>query len=258
MPEPDLKSPFLVLGVRRVGETETETEAFLKCELVSCEKAHGPEHQNVAVALLNLASFYFKAHSNEKAERLFLRSVEITERLFGPESPHLAPPLDYLASLYELRQQSQLEEGIRRRLLAIYRRAIAADHPNIANILLRLVALCRAQKKWRDARTLYDDSLQMFERAIWSSSKSLQDELAAWKATLGLMINSGYNTIFIQAVMVLSVKYEEAGRTSDAVVLSRLAAKVREDDLKRQRKGLLNAIFGIPGDDAAGDRSPGL
>src|SRR5205085_2128669 len=64
------------------------------------EKAHGPDHADVAIDLNNLAVLYDAQGKYAQAEPLHRRALAIFEKVHGPDHPDVAASLDNLAVLY--------------------------------------------------------------------------------------------------------------------------------------------------------------
>ena len=77
-----------------------QAEPLHKRVLATLEKAHGPEHPAVALALNNLAVLYAKQGRYAEAEQLQKRSLAIFEKALGPNHPDVATALSNLADLY--------------------------------------------------------------------------------------------------------------------------------------------------------------
>ena len=77
-----------------------EAEPLSKRALAISEKALGPEHPDVAVALNNLAAIYRAQGRYAEAEPLYKRALAIGEKTLGPEHPDVAIRLNNLAVLY--------------------------------------------------------------------------------------------------------------------------------------------------------------
>ena len=65
------------------------------------EKALGPDHPDVAVALNNLAELYRVQGRYADAEPLYKRALAIREKALGPDHPDVAQSLNNLAVLYD-------------------------------------------------------------------------------------------------------------------------------------------------------------
>jgi len=94
---------------RERGGKLDEAERLMKRALAIDEKAHGPDHPNVAIPLNNLALLLKKTNRLQEAEPLMKRALEIWEARFGPAHPELAKYLSVYAVL--LRKTNRKAEG---------------------------------------------------------------------------------------------------------------------------------------------------
>jgi tetratricopeptide (TPR) repeat protein len=79
----------------------TDAEPLYKRSLAIREKALGPDHPDVAFALINLGALYYNKGRYANAEPVFKRSLEIREKALGPDHPDVAASLNNLANLYD-------------------------------------------------------------------------------------------------------------------------------------------------------------
>jgi tetratricopeptide (TPR) repeat protein len=77
-----------------------EAEPLLQRALAVREKALGPDHPDVAVALNDLALLYERQGRYADAEPLYKRALAINEKGLGPDHPVVATYLNNLAELY--------------------------------------------------------------------------------------------------------------------------------------------------------------
>ena len=64
------------------------------------EKFFGPDSQNVAVSLMNLAELFLADGYYAEAEPLIRRSLTIVEKSLGAVDEHVATLLEHLAIIY--------------------------------------------------------------------------------------------------------------------------------------------------------------
>ena len=77
-----------------------DAEQLHRRSLAIREKAHGPEHPDVALSLNNLAGLHYAQGRYADAELLYKRSMAIFEKNLGPEHPNVANSLNNLAGLH--------------------------------------------------------------------------------------------------------------------------------------------------------------
>lgn len=129
------------------------------------EKAHGPDHLEVAPSLNNLAKLYESAGDPARAEPLYLRSLAVSEKALGPDHTFVALALNNLAGLYKQRGDFARAEPLFRRAVAIYEKALGPEHPNTAVALNNLANLYDGLGDLERAEPLYLRSLAIREKA---------------------------------------------------------------------------------------------
>jgi tetratricopeptide (TPR) repeat protein len=130
------------------------------------EKVLGPEHQETATSLNNLASLLQDQGKYAEAEPLYRRALEIKEKILGPEHPSTATSLNNLALLLKTQGKYDEVERLYRRALAIDERSLGADHPDTAIDLNNLALLYYAQGKYDDAEPLHRRALAIDEKVL--------------------------------------------------------------------------------------------
>jgi hypothetical protein len=88
----------------------------------------GLEHE-IAVRLNNLAAVHQARGAWAEAERLYLRTLEIQEKLLGPDHPDFALTIHNLASLFATRNRTAEARVLWRHALAIFMRTLGPEHP---------------------------------------------------------------------------------------------------------------------------------
>jgi hypothetical protein len=76
------------------------------------ERALGPEHPEVAIALRNLAVIHHCRREYERAEELYRRGLDIREKAFGPAHPATRRSRQEYAQL--LRDAGEVVRALRR------------------------------------------------------------------------------------------------------------------------------------------------
>jgi CHAT domain-containing protein/Tfp pilus assembly protein PilF len=133
--------------------------------LADMEKAHGPDHRDVAAALNNLALLYGSQGRDAEAEPLLRRSIALVEKLHGPGSPEAAHQLNNLAALYQRQQRFVEAEPLFKRALAIREKTRGAGHPDLAQSLNNLATFYEKQDRHADSEPLFRRALAIYEKA---------------------------------------------------------------------------------------------
>src|SRR5713101_8062714 len=154
-----------VLDYLRQGKYTEGTPVAQEAVRVA-EATFGPAHDNVAIALNNLAALYKAQGKYAKAEPLYKRVLAIEEKTLGSEHPLVATALNSLAGLYREQGRYGEAEPLYKRSLTILLKAHGSEHPEVAISLNNLALLYRAQGRYGEAEPLYKRSLAMREKAL--------------------------------------------------------------------------------------------
>ncbi|HRQ90080.1 MAG TPA: tetratricopeptide repeat protein, partial [Bacteroidia bacterium] len=76
--------------------------------------------ENLAMALGFLAELLMLQGGYEEAEALFLRSIEVQEKLVGPDGLNVADPLEQLAQLYDVQGRYEEAAALIQRRIGIF------------------------------------------------------------------------------------------------------------------------------------------
>jgi len=120
----------------------------------------------LAHSLNELGFLYYYQGKYNKAEPLYLRSLEIRERELGVDHPNVAISLNNLAELYQSQGKYGEAETLYLRSLEIMERELGLEHPNVATSLNNLAYLYKSQGKCSEAEHLYRRSLEIRERKL--------------------------------------------------------------------------------------------
>jgi tetratricopeptide (TPR) repeat protein len=101
-----------------------------------------------------------------RAEPLFRRALEITEKALGPKDPEMAGGLNNLAFLYDAQGQYGKAEPLYERALAIWEEALGPEHPNVATGLSNLAMLYNAQGQYSRAEPFCQRALVIRRKVL--------------------------------------------------------------------------------------------
>ena len=127
-----VSSTYVREGLRRsYGQSERMAEESVEF----AEKTFGPDHPNVAIALMNLAPHYWMSwmssshYPRQRALSLYTRALRIRENAYGPDHPAVAEVLEksieYIErtqpaqAKYRSKEETSLLESLRERLSRI-------------------------------------------------------------------------------------------------------------------------------------------
>jgi tetratricopeptide (TPR) repeat protein/CHAT domain-containing protein len=130
------------------------------------EKALGPDHPQVGVALNRLGLMYVSQGRFAEAEPLYRRSLAITEKALGHDHPDVADTLNNLAGLYLDQGRFAEAEPLLKRGLAVREKALGPDHRDVGASLNSLGLLYVAQGRLAEAEPVYRRSLAIGEKAL--------------------------------------------------------------------------------------------
>jgi tetratricopeptide (TPR) repeat protein len=116
--------------------------------------------------LMSLLGLYLRARGDyREAERIYLRSLAIIERLHASDHPQVAIHLSGLALLLQDTNRLREAEPLLRRALAIDERWYGPYHPEVAICLNNLALLLQAMNRLREAEPLISQALAIGERS---------------------------------------------------------------------------------------------
>jgi tetratricopeptide (TPR) repeat protein len=93
----------------RSASRSSASEAALKRDISAAETRLGPNHPDVAKAVIDLANLYQSEGRYREAEALYNQALAIRQGAFGPRHPEVAQTLNDLALLY--RAQGRIREA---------------------------------------------------------------------------------------------------------------------------------------------------
>ncbi|HXP97406.1 MAG TPA: tetratricopeptide repeat protein, partial [Telmatospirillum sp.] len=131
-----------------------EALPLAKQVLAIFEKALGPNHPNVAVALGNLAQIYVQQKQYDLAEPLYKRCLAILEKERESGHPDLGFVLANFADLYARQHRWPEAEPLYKRSLSILEKALGPNDPNVMIVLNNLADLYRSQWRYPEAEAL--------------------------------------------------------------------------------------------------------
>jgi class 3 adenylate cyclase/tetratricopeptide (TPR) repeat protein len=177
-------------------------EQLSKRGLAIFEKAHGPDHPDVARSLIRLGNVYWTQGRYAEAQSAQARALAIGEQALGPDHPLLAWSLNGLGLLCADPAEA---EPLYRRALAIREKAFGADDPAVAMSLNNIAMLYQSRARYAEAEALHARAL-----AIWEKAHGLDHPLVAFTLTN------------------LARAYQDQGRYTEAEPLSLRSLAIRE------------------------------
>src|SRR5687767_1959472 len=154
--------PLSVAGTQQ--ETYVGTERRLLTALKEAEKL-GLGDRRLPAILSNLGAFYKGISKPAEAEKFYLRSLAVREKIGGANHSSLAEPLVSLVALYLENGTYSRAERLHRRMMAVLPGLVPGD-PDSASLLHNFAAIYYVQRKYSEAEPLYYQALASFEKAF--------------------------------------------------------------------------------------------
>jgi len=212
------------------------------------EKSLGPDHPDVALSLLNLATLYSDLGDYAKAEPFYQRALAIREKSLGPEHPLTARSLDNLAILYVALRDYAKAEPLFQRALAIQEKSLDPGHPDVVYSLDGLTRLHMAKTEIAQAIAYQSRATAVVERnlklnlAIGSERQKL-----AYLATISKQTDQAISLHLLYArqdpaagALAATLILQRKGRALDAPSESLNALRSRFDE--EDRAALSNSL----------------
>ena len=154
-------------GLASVAQVQLRNDEAIALHLRSIElqeRAHGPDHPNVARQLDNYSTALQAAGRFDEAEAPLRRSLEIKRATLGPDHRSLGLTHSHLGTLAEMRGKPKLAEQEFTRAVEILEAAAGPEH-SLTAIALAGLAHCRlAQTKYDEAKDPAERALAIFEK----------------------------------------------------------------------------------------------
>jgi tetratricopeptide (TPR) repeat protein len=134
-----------------------EAEKLFKAALKEAENLKDPEL--IAVSNVHLGSVYAGQQKWDEAEKLFLKAIEIRERIGDKDSNEITYALSNLGLIYAEQKKYDKAEEILRRAITIREKT---ESPDLAVALLNLGKVYAEQKKLTEAQVVYEKAFELF------------------------------------------------------------------------------------------------
>ncbi|HKX31653.1 MAG TPA: CHAT domain-containing tetratricopeptide repeat protein [Blastocatellia bacterium] len=126
----------------------------------------GANDRNFALALHDLAVFYYYKGDDLRSEPLSQRARAIQEQILGRESTDLAASLNLLGLICANRGEFAKAEPLFQRAVAIKQKALGEEHPNLAFYLYNLAHIYSNKGDYAQAQPLYERTLAIREKML--------------------------------------------------------------------------------------------
>jgi CHAT domain-containing protein len=126
----------------------------------------GPDAPDLAVAIHDLAVFYYYKGDYPMVEPLSNRALAIQEKALGRNHPQVATTLNLLTVLYSNKGDYEKAEPLSNRALAIKEKALGPEHSTLAYYLRNLALIYDRKGDYDKAKPLYVRVLTIREKAL--------------------------------------------------------------------------------------------
>jgi tetratricopeptide (TPR) repeat protein len=147
-------------------------EQLLKSALSEAERLADPEE--IGTCSVNLGKVYQARGSFDLAERLYVKGIEIFERLDGKDSERTLFAMNNLGLMFAEKKEFAKAEEYLRRTLSVRQKLLGKNDPDVAVTMLNLGKLYADQKKFVEADALY---VKSFEILVQHSDEMLEEIL---------------------------------------------------------------------------------
>lgn len=141
-------------------------EVNLQKVIAYCENACGAEHEETAAALVSMAHLHMIQGRFDIALAMFLRVLEIEQKIRGTEHPDTATTIHFIATIYNRQAKHDLAEQFLSQALAIREQILGAEHPDTGATLNELANLYVKQGKNDEAKKLFLQVLEIRKKAL--------------------------------------------------------------------------------------------
>jgi tetratricopeptide (TPR) repeat protein len=144
------------------------------------EKISGKEHQDVAIALDNLATIYLALEQLKDAESNYQRSLKIREKAQPADEVMIAVTFDKLSECSEELSDMPRAEKYLQRALEIREKKFGVEHQEVGKTLSELARLLTMRGEYKKADLLFKRAISMQERNLGKNHPDLATSLGAY------------------------------------------------------------------------------
>ncbi len=138
-----------------------------------------------AVRLHNRAAKCQSAGEPVRPERLYLRSLELKERIFGPQHLEVGLTLNNLGLYYKSLGRLAEARGAYTRALAIFQTAYGASHPMVGDLLYNQAQLLKKESEAMERRSeIIQEAAAELADPSWRKKATIRQELASYRLTV--------------------------------------------------------------------------
>jgi tetratricopeptide (TPR) repeat protein len=155
---------FLVLGKCFIQRGDyIGAEPFYRRALEIYEKAHGPDHKDVAASLSGLAKCNMNCGKYTEAQLLYSRIISIYEKLYGPDHLEVGTMLENLAQCYLYQRDYTRATPLFERTVEIYTKCYGPNHEDVAGNMFQLARCYDERNEDKKAEPLFRRALEIYQ-----------------------------------------------------------------------------------------------
>jgi CHAT domain-containing protein len=244
-PAREAKDEGLAEQIARLRAESKLDEALPLAErlLARTEAAHGPDHPDVAQALLILADVRRMKGEFKLADPMLRRALAIREKALGPEALPVAQVLQILGDNLRLMGKEADAEPLLVRSIAIREKALGPDHIDVARSVFGLGKLYTTLRQPERAIPLLERALAIREKALGPDHKDVAATLEALAVADGFMGEYVRAESLLRRVLAIREKALGPDHPEVAQVLSNLSPLLeRRNEYGEAEKVLSRAL----------------
>lgn len=209
------------------------------------QKAFGPRHPLIAMAMGNLGNLYAVRGEYQRADSIQGEAFDMESSFLGPDHYNMAIRLNNRASLYWRLGRFGEMEPLLNRAVDILKKTVGPDHPEMGASLNSLAAMNMIRGDYPAADSLFKEGLQVLEKVYGTNHNTvatIMNNLGNINAVLGKYdIAKDY---MVQALLIrrnlLGPDHNDVANSLAA--LARLHLRLKEDD---EAEACFNEAIGI-------------
>lgn len=152
---------FTLLSFFVNAQNKENDSKILESKIIEFQNKEEIQSNEYANLLNNLAMLYFKQGNYEKAEPLYLKTLDIKKKKLGEKNTEFANTMNNLAFLYLYQNKYQKAEPLFLKALAINKEVLGEKNSIYANSLNSLALFYANQDMYAKAEPLYLKSLEI-------------------------------------------------------------------------------------------------
>ncbi|HWD18226.1 MAG TPA: serine/threonine-protein kinase [Verrucomicrobiae bacterium] len=170
---------------QKLGEFD-ESEKMLRAALLLNRRLTGPESEETAASLNELAETLRRKGNLHESESANREALEIRRNLFGPENLKVAASLNNLAYVYRQQHRFTESEALTREALGIRQKLLGKDSLEAADSLRNLSILLADEGKPKESEAMAREVLAIREKVLGTDDPLVASSLddVAWAAGL--------------------------------------------------------------------------